>query len=233
MAISKIILNGVTQMDVTGDTVTAATLMSPKTAHGADGVQITGTAVEKTLTTKSITANGTYNASSDNADGYSSVTVNVSGGASNIVTGTFKGTTTGAAMDVTLNYTGNGYPVAAFVYVGAANIYVYNDTIQRYTIRDWCFDKYPRDSTPDYTGTSGAGKVTVRYKNSASSATSYSTGGTGQTANTTVIKNTDATASSADCIHFKSKTKMSVFIASSSYGFMANVEYEYVIIYSS
>lgn len=33
-----------------------------------------------TLTTKNITQNGTYNASSDNADGYSSVTVNVSGG---------------------------------------------------------------------------------------------------------------------------------------------------------
>lgn len=32
---------------------------------------------EKTLTTKSITANGTYNASADNADGYSSVNVNV------------------------------------------------------------------------------------------------------------------------------------------------------------
>ena len=32
------------------------------------------------LITKTITANGTYNASSDNADGYSSVTVNVSGG---------------------------------------------------------------------------------------------------------------------------------------------------------
>lgn len=32
------------------------------------------------LATKTITANGTYNASSDNADGYSSVTVNVSGG---------------------------------------------------------------------------------------------------------------------------------------------------------
>ena len=38
--------------------------------------------VEKgpTLITKAITQNGTYNASSDNADGYSSVTVNVSGG---------------------------------------------------------------------------------------------------------------------------------------------------------
>lgn len=32
------------------------------------------------LISKSITSNGTYNASSDNADGYSSVTVNVSGG---------------------------------------------------------------------------------------------------------------------------------------------------------
>ena len=33
-----------------------------------------------TLTTKTITVNGTYNASSDNADGYSAVMVNVSGG---------------------------------------------------------------------------------------------------------------------------------------------------------
>ena len=37
-----------------------------------------------TLITKSITANGTYNASSDNADGYSSVTVNVSGGGGSV-----------------------------------------------------------------------------------------------------------------------------------------------------
>lgn len=50
-----------------------------------DGVSILGvtgnyTGTTPTLTTKSITQNGTYNASSDNADGYSSVTVNVSGG---------------------------------------------------------------------------------------------------------------------------------------------------------
>lgn len=37
-------------------------------------------ASEPTFITKSITENGTYNASSDSADGYSSVTVNVSGG---------------------------------------------------------------------------------------------------------------------------------------------------------
>lgn len=39
-----------------------------------------------TLITKNITQNGTYNASSDNADGYSSVTVNVSGGGGASVT---------------------------------------------------------------------------------------------------------------------------------------------------
>ena len=37
-----------------------------------------------TLGTKTITANGTYDASSDNLDGYSQVTVNVSGGGSGI-----------------------------------------------------------------------------------------------------------------------------------------------------
>lgn len=44
MAISKIILNGVTQMDLTSDTVAASNLISPNTAHGADGNQVTGTA---------------------------------------------------------------------------------------------------------------------------------------------------------------------------------------------
>ena len=44
MAISKIILNGVTQMDLTQDTVAASNLISPNTAHGADGLAVTGTA---------------------------------------------------------------------------------------------------------------------------------------------------------------------------------------------
>ena len=43
MAISKIILNGVTQMDLTGDTVVADKLLQSYTAHGADGEPIIGT----------------------------------------------------------------------------------------------------------------------------------------------------------------------------------------------
>ena len=46
--------------------------------------QITVAVPGATLGTKSITENGTYNASSDSLDGYSSVTVNVSGGGGGI-----------------------------------------------------------------------------------------------------------------------------------------------------
>jgi len=53
--------------------------------------QVTSSA---TLTTKTITANGTYNASSDGADGYSQVTVNVpTGGGSSMNTQTAQSTT--------------------------------------------------------------------------------------------------------------------------------------------
>ena len=74
----------------TSVTVTASELASGNkeiTSNGT-GIDVVGystvsvavPAPSPTLITKSITANGTYNASSDNADGYSSVTVNVSGG---------------------------------------------------------------------------------------------------------------------------------------------------------
>lgn len=88
--------------DVTDTTATASDVASGKYFYTAAGVKTQGTSTSggyitqdangyvvlsstngvPTLKTKSITANGTYNASSDNANGYSSVTVNVSGGGS-------------------------------------------------------------------------------------------------------------------------------------------------------
>lgn len=57
-----------------------------------------------TLITKSITQNGTYNASSDNADGYSQVVVNVSGGGGS--SGVYVGTT---SPDSSLGNNGDYY----------------------------------------------------------------------------------------------------------------------------
>ena len=82
MAISKIILNGVTQMDLTQDTVTAAHLETSYTAHGANGQPVTGsltpggspnlqakTGISPTTSSQTITADSGY-------DGLSSVQIN-------------------------------------------------------------------------------------------------------------------------------------------------------------
>lgn len=45
------------------------------------------------------------------------------GGSSNYVKGTFKGTTTGTAMDINIPYTGNGYPIASFIIKNIAHAY--------------------------------------------------------------------------------------------------------------
>ena len=43
MAVNKVEINGVTQLDLTQDTVSQATLLSGKTAHNKAGDRITGT----------------------------------------------------------------------------------------------------------------------------------------------------------------------------------------------
>lgn len=91
---------------ITGGTKngTAVTVSASELVSGTKSITANGTGIDvtnyasvdvavptggATLITKSITANGTYNASSDNADGYSSVAVNVSGGGiSGVATGT-------------------------------------------------------------------------------------------------------------------------------------------------
>lgn len=76
MAIAKIILNGVTQMDLTSDTVVKQTLVTGTTAHRADGVMISGAfSPVIPIGTLSITSNGTYDVTN-----YASANVAVSGG---------------------------------------------------------------------------------------------------------------------------------------------------------
>ena len=109
MAISKIILNGVTQMDLTGDTVVADKLLQSYTAHGADGNPITGTSTAIVPTgTKSITENGT---GIDVAQ-YASVNVAVPTGTSKNVqvvqgtTRTSSSTMTAIGAEMTVSKTG-------------------------------------------------------------------------------------------------------------------------------
>lgn len=80
---NKVVIDGVTKIDLTGDSVTAADVAEGKTFHDASGTQKTGTKAEPKLQSKSvtITSNGTINIKSDSGyDGLNEaiVTVNVS-----------------------------------------------------------------------------------------------------------------------------------------------------------
>lgn len=188
-----------------------------------------------TLITKSISANGTYNASSDNADGYSSVTVAVP---SRVAIGTFTGSTAekGTAKSISVPYTGSGYPVAGIIFPSAGAYNSESDfysAVQRYAVNKFTFAKSNTSVAPDYSSNTEKNWtfVTVDFKGSDSSATTYTRNGYGDTQ--TYNSSADASASAVMCARFQSATTMSVFIANTSYGFMAGVEYTYMIIYSS
>lgn len=132
MAIAKIAYNGVTQIDLTADTVTADKLLSGYTAHDKTGELIVGTATQSggsaVLGTKSITANGTYAAQDDSLDGYSSVTVNVPTGSSPSLQ-TKTATPTESAQTITAD---SGYDGLSSVEVGAiSSTYVGSGIIRR------------------------------------------------------------------------------------------------------
>ena len=149
------------------------------------------------------------------------------------------GSSTGTTASVTLPYTGSGYPIMALIVIAggaynnteSGNTTWYNST-QRYAIGQWTYSKSNMTTTPTY-GTSGAanyGVTTAIYKNSTSTATTYTRT---SAMNTLVLTSTAPTAAGSTCCRFSSKTVLNYFIAASSYGLMASTKYTYFIVYSS
>lgn len=198
------------------------------------GVGGTVEPIEIDVVPLSVTTNGTYTAPSGTA--YSPVTVNVSGGGSNVVEGTFTASTTkGEAQTVNIPYTGNGYPIFAHIEVdgGTANPNTaWYTTVQRYAVGLWCMSKRLQSTSPDYSDNTEKNQSIVMevHKNSTSNATTLAISG-GATAN--IFTTSAASAYSASLIRFSSKNTMSVFVASTSYGLMSGVTYRYQIQYSS
>lgn len=191
-------------VDVTDTTATAADVANTKYFYTAAGVRTLGTA----------SGGG--------------------GGASNVVTGTFKGTTTGAAMDITLPYTGTGYPIAIIVFPtgGAYGNSTYNSLIQRYAFSEYCKFKSYANTEPTYqnAGNPNYADILYQYKSSTSGATQYSRSGAVK-----VNSYHDGNASAGQgAVVFRPNNKISVYISSGTdYGFAANIEYTYCVLYSS
>lgn len=120
MGINKVNYGNTTLIDTSNVTVTADKLAQGYTALDNTGTLITGTSTSggyitqdangyvvlsstngvPTLINKTITESGTYSASTDGATGYSSVTVNVSGGGLNTTTNCEVDTMTWKALTV-------------------------------------------------------------------------------------------------------------------------------------
>ena len=164
------------------------------------------------------------------------------GGASNIVQGTFTTGTRGTVGSVSLNYTGNGYPVAFLIYVEGG---AYNDTasgnttwynsVNRYDVGWVAMSKSRTTTVPTYT-TSGAdnyGVFTYIYKNSTTNPTSY-TRGMSMTQN--VYSSANA-GSGSHCVRFKGNGKtLSYYVGnltSSDIGLAPATKFSYIVVYSS
>ena len=159
-----------------------------------------------------------------------------------LVTGSFTtGSTGGDTGTVTLNYTGNGYPImgAIFVQGGAYNPNTeYYSSLNRYDVGAFYFTKSVMTSTPTYATSSSltqnqAVVVTV-YKNSTSTSTTYSRSG----ASNGILYNSSSTNATTtyNCIRFKgNNTTMSYYIgnrASNTIGLARDTTFDYIIVYS-
>ena len=244
--------------DVTDTTATASDVASGKYFYGVDGARTLGTATIGggsvtqdqegyivlpqtggggiTVDSLSVTQNGTYTAQTGHA--YSPVTVNVSGGASNVVYGTF---TTGSASSiktVTVPYTGSGYPMAIMFYIpeglynSSGSIY---NTLHNKGVVAGVLIKGNTD-TPSYTGITSHNEDkayrSIMYKNSTSSASSFTAGG--GSASMYDGLNSPSSSSLNTVVKITSKNQFKVYVSSAeNNGFIPNTEYCYCIAYSS
>lgn len=196
------------------------------------------------LTTKGVTANAADGLTTLAGKILSIQTGSSGGGVTNVVQGTFTtGSTRNTTQNISINYTGTGYPIAVMIFIkggaynnsSTGNTTWYN-SLNRYDVGHYSMSKARATTTPGWT-TSGAdnyGVVDVIYKNSTSTATTYSRTST-MTANVFTSSSTSAQASTA-CVRFKGNAKaMSVYIGnkgSGSIGFASGTEYTYIVIYS-
>ena len=156
------------------------------------------------------------------------------GGASNFVTGTFTTPSSAGASTLTIPYTGSGYPIACIVvveggaYVSGTDWY---SSMQRYAVGQWTMTKSVFSSSPTFTtsGSQNQGVITAIYKNSTSSSTSYTRT---SAMNTNTFSSSNATNAAATCVRFKSKTSISYYTNTSSYGLLPDTTYRYFIVYS-
>lgn len=214
-------------------------LLVPKTGGGTarfdDCTVVTATAADVASGKVFVASDGTVTTGTSSGGG----------GASNIVQGTFTtDATRNTTATVTLSYSGTGYPIACFVYVdggaynnGTGGNTTWYNSVNRYDV-GWVGIVKSRTTTAPTYSTSGAdnyGTIAIIYKNSTSTATTY-TRTSSMSANTYTSSSTNP-GSSQTCVRFKGNGKTLAYYVgnagSSAVGLAPSTKYAYIVIYSS
>lgn len=177
---------------------------------------------------QTITQNGTVDVTN-----LAEVVVNVSGGggASNVVVGEFTcSSTKGTVQEVDIPYTGSGYPLSISVYVKGGKV-SYPTAYSSGCTAQWNGVKYDATTAPTYSTSGDNNRISLVLVYSSSGSASYSS--RTSSANANFFTTSNPSGASASMIMFKSNKKMAVYVASNSYGLVADTTYEYVIRYSS
>lgn len=216
----------ITLLGATYSGVPAVTL--PKTGGGTatftDVTDTTAAAADVATGKYFYTANGTRTAGTNSGGG---------GGASNIVEGTFTTGSSAGVTNISIPYTGTGYPISCIVVVEGGAYHSGTDwytSSQRYAVGQWTMTKAVFDTAPSYTtgSTNNQGVTTWVYKNTSS--TSYSRS---SAMSTNVFSSSNSSAAGATCVRLKSGNVLSYYVNTTSYGLHPNMTYRYIITYSS
>lgn len=173
-------------------------------------------------------------------DGFVSAVQNIPSGGSSVpvVVGTFTGGSAeaGSAKAITVPYTGNGYPIAG-VFFPTSGAWETDSGIPELlslnAVISWAFVKMDTSATPDYSSNTDDNKAEsfFFYKSSATTASSTGAGRSHQNR----MYNSGATAGAYNdsMVRIKSATSLSVYISDSGVGFIKDVPYTYMLIYSA
>lgn len=156
------------------------------------------------------------------------------GGASNVVKGTFKSSLNGYSISVSTGYSGNGYPISIAIFPSEGSYKTGSpaySAVRRYGLVSWTAVKCDLLARPNYLTTSVENNmsVSVIYKSSSSNANQYS--GTMQMSGT-VLSNSSASRTYYLCAKYNDSNKLSVYIGGTSHGFIPDIEYTYIIVFS-
>lgn len=158
-----------------------------------------------------------------------------SSGYPNVVIGTFKGETAASSLDITVPYNGNGYPIALFIFLSDPDSLSYYRTLmRRYNIGAFSIIKENLNES-NYAGTGNDSRAMYSYIYKSSNTSSMSYGGSCNV-DAGYFKDEDAgTGSGNKILRIRSRTKFSVYVVSTTttYGFVAGIEYTYHMVYSS